>query len=326
MDNDATKIFNENENQNENVGQNPTQNENGTQTQNEPQQEQKEVPPAYPRKQKSTNKGARVAGIAAGAALGVGAAVAGKYAYDAYTDNPEEEAPTQEETAKEEAEPEKIATDELEVSIKSSQPVHASVSHHGTHVETAPYDETDVKVVGMPADSSIVNSGDGNNISVVNNNVTVINVQSDDALNDASDVKVVGVPASTDVLNAGDGNTITNENNNFTFVNVESSDTVHDPLTQDASVLNVEQSIEETIVEEVQTTETTPAGYSQEALHQAFYTPEDSGDAADAFGTDIACADNYGCDEPAPEDYMDCSSDDGFDDCMPDADAGLTDI
>lgn len=325
MDNDATKIFNENENQNENVGQNPTQNENGTQTQNEPQQEQKEVPPAYPRKQKSTNKGARVAGIAAGAALGVGAAVAGKYAYDAYTDNSEEETPAQEEPAKE-VEPEKKATDELEVSIKSSQPVHASVSLHGTHVETDPYDETDVKVVGMPADSSIVNSGDGNNISVVNNNVAVINVQSNDASFDATDVKVVGVPADSSIVNAGDGNTITNENNNFTFVNVESSDTAHNSLAQDASVLNVEQSIEETIVEEVQTTEVTPAGHSQETLHQAFYTPEDSGDAADAFDTDIACADNYGCDEPAPEDYMDCSSDDSFDDYMPDSDAGLTDI
>lgn len=325
MDNDATKIFNENENQNENVGQNPTQNENGTQTQNEPQQEQKEVPPAYPRKQK-TNKGARAAGIAAGAALGVGAAVAGKYAYDAYTDNSEEEAPAQEEAAKEEVEPEKIATDELEVSIKSSQPVHASVSHHGTHVETPPYDETDVKVVGMPADSSIVNSGDGNNISVVNNNVTVINVQSNDAPFDATDVKVVGVPADSSIVNAGDGSTITNENNNFTFVNVEPSDTAHNSLAQDASVLNVEQSIEETIEEEVQTTEVTPAGHSQEALHQAFYTPEDSGDAADAFDTDIACADNYGCDEPAPEDYMDCSSDESFDDYMPDSDAGLTDI
>ena len=318
MDNDATKIFNENQNQIE----------NGSQAQNEPQQEQNEVPPAYPRKQKSANKGARVAGIAAGAALGVGAAVAGKYAYDAYTDSSEEEAPAQEAPAQE-VEPEKVATDELEVSIKSTQPFHASVSHHSTphttHVETGLYDETDVKVVGMPSDTSIVNSGDGNNISVVNNNVTVINVQSDDALNDATDVKVVGVPAGTDVLNVGDGNTITNENNNFTFVNVESTDTVHDSLTQGTSVLSVDETIEE-IVEEVQTTETTPAGYSQGALHQAFYTPEDSGDGGDAFGTDVACAESYACDEPAPEDYMDCSSDDSFDDCMPDADAGLTDI
>lgn len=125
MDNEVTKVLNEQQNQNE-------VNETTTQQATE---------------KKGNGKGARVAGVAAGAAMGAGVAMGAERAYEAFTNGEEatpEETPQKETAPAKEAEPApKAAPAEAEVeqkpeeAPKSEEEVKAEVETQDSH-----HDET----------------------------------------------------------------------------------------------------------------------------------------------------------------------------------------
>ena len=119
MDNEATKVLNEQQNQNE-VNETTTQ---------------------QAAEKKGNGKGARVAGVVAGAAMGAGVAMGAERAYEAFTndeaDEPEvkpEAAATAPKPAPAEAEveqkPEEAPKSEEEVKPEESAPEEAQDSHH----------------------------------------------------------------------------------------------------------------------------------------------------------------------------------------------------
>ena len=126
MDNEATKVLNEQQNQNE-VNETTTQ---------------------QAAEKKGDGKGARVAGVAAGAAMGAGVAMGAERAYEAFTNDEEatpEETPQKETAPAKEAEPapkaapaeakveqkpEEAPKSEEEVKPEESAPEEAQDSHH----------------------------------------------------------------------------------------------------------------------------------------------------------------------------------------------------
>lgn len=155
MDNEATKVLNEQQNQNE-VNETTTQ---------------------QTAEKKGNGKGARVAGVAAGAAMGAGVAMGAERAYEAFTNDEEatpEETPQKETAPAKEAEPApKAAPAEAKVeqkpeeAPKSEEEVKAEVetqdSHHdetaggdGNAQKTATSVDADdeVHVVGVVVDDN----------------------------------------------------------------------------------------------------------------------------------------------------------------------------
>lgn len=159
MDNEATKVLNEQQNQNE-VNETTTQ---------------------QAAEKKGNGKGARVAGVAAGAAMGAGVAMGAERAYEAFTNDEEatpEETPQKETAPAKEAEPapkaapaeakveqkpEEAPKSEEEVKPEESAPEEAQDSHHdetaggdGNAQKTATSVDADdeVHVVGVVVDDN----------------------------------------------------------------------------------------------------------------------------------------------------------------------------
>lgn len=184
MDNEVTKVLNEQQNQNE-------VNETTTQQATE---------------KKGNGKGARVAGVAAGAAMGAGVAMGAERAYEAFTNGEEatpEETPQKETAPAKEAEPApKAAPAEAEVeqkpeeAPKSEEEVKAEVetqdSHHdetaggdGNAQKTATSVDADdeVHVVGV----GVQDNGNGGVATVVavqkgDDHALLVDVESDGRL------------------------------------------------------------------------------------------------------------------------------------------------
>lgn len=159
MDNEATKVLNEQQNQNE-VNETTTQ---------------------QAAEKKGNGKGARVAGVAAGAAMGAGVAMGAERAYEAFTNDEEatpEETPQKETAPAKEAEPapkaapaeakveqkpEEAPKLEEEVKPEESAPEETQDSHHdetaggdGNAQKTATSVDADdeVHVVGVVVDDN----------------------------------------------------------------------------------------------------------------------------------------------------------------------------
>lgn len=176
MDNEVTKVLNEQQNQNE-VNETTTQ---------------------QAAEKKGNGKGARIAGVAAGAVMGAGAAMGAERAYEAFTTG-EEAAPeetSQKETAPaKEAEPApKPAPAEAEVEQKpeEAKPEETQDSHHGetasgvgnAHKTATSVDADDeVHVVGV----GVQDNGNGGVATVVavqkgDDHALLVDVESDGRL------------------------------------------------------------------------------------------------------------------------------------------------
>lgn len=172
MDNEATKVLNEQQNQNE-VNETTTQ--------------QAAV-------KKGDGKGARVAGVAAGAAMGAGVAMGAERAYEAFTTG-EEAAP--EETSQKETAPAKEAKPapaeaEVEQKTEEAKPEETQDSHHGetasgdgnAHKTATSVDADDeVHVVGV----GVQDNGNGGVATVVavqkgDDHALLVDVESDGRL------------------------------------------------------------------------------------------------------------------------------------------------
>ena len=181
MDNEATKVLNEQQNQNE-VNETTTQ---------------------QAAEKKGNGKGARVAGVAAGAAMGAGVAMGAERAYEAFTndeaDEPEvkpEAAATAPKPAPAEAEveqkPEEAPKSEEEVKPEESAPEVTQDSHHdetaggdGNAQKTATSVDADdeVHVVGV----GVQDNGNGGVATVVavqkgDDHALLVDVESDGRL------------------------------------------------------------------------------------------------------------------------------------------------
>ena len=176
MDNEATKVLNEQQNQNE-VNETTTQ---------------------QAAEKKGNGQGARVAGVAAGAVMGAGAAMGAERAYEAFTTG--EEAASEETSQKEtapakEAEPApKPAPAEAEVEQKpeEAKPEETQDSHHGetasgvgnAHKTATSVDADDeVHVVGV----AVQDNGNGGVATVVavqkgDDHALLVDVESDGRL------------------------------------------------------------------------------------------------------------------------------------------------
>lgn len=154
MDNEATKVLNEQQNQNE-VNETTTQ---------------------QAAEKKGNGKGARVAGVAAGAAMGAGVAMGAERAYEAFTNDEADEPEVKPEAeaaapapkaapaeAKVEQKPKEAPKSEEEVKPEESAPEEAQDSHHdetaggdGNAQKTATSVDADdeVHVVGVVVDDN----------------------------------------------------------------------------------------------------------------------------------------------------------------------------
>ena len=188
MDNEATKVLNEQQNQNE-VNETTTQ---------------------QAAEKKGDGKGARVAGVAAGAAMGAGVAMGAERAYEAFTNDEEatpEETPQKETAPAKEAEPapkaapaeaeveqkpEEAPKSEEEVKPEESAPEVTQDSHHdetaggdGNAQKTATSVDADdeVHVVGV----GVQDNGNGGVATVVavqkgDDHALLVDVESDGRL------------------------------------------------------------------------------------------------------------------------------------------------
>ena len=181
MDNEATKVLNEQQNQNE-VNETTTQ---------------------QTAEKKGDGKGARVAGVAAGAAMGAGVAMGAERAYEAFTNDeadepevkPEATAPAPKPApaeAKVEQKPEEAPKSEEEVKPEESAPEEAQDSHHdetaggdGNAQKTATSVDADdeVHVVGV----GVQDNGNGGVATVVavqkgDDHALLVDVESDGRL------------------------------------------------------------------------------------------------------------------------------------------------
>ena len=188
MDNEATKVLNEQQNQNE-VNETTTQ---------------------QAAEKKGNGKGARVAGVAAGAAMGAGVAMGAERAYEAFTNDEEatpEETPQKETAPAKEAEPapkaapaeaeveqkpEEAPKSEEEVKPEESAPEVTQDSHHdetaggdGNAQKTATSVDADdeVHVVGV----GVQDNGNGGVATVVavqkgDDHALLVDVESDGRL------------------------------------------------------------------------------------------------------------------------------------------------
>ena len=124
MDNEATKVLNEQQNQNE-VNETTTQ---------------------QAAEKKGNGKGARVAGVAAGAAMGAGVAMGAERAYEAFTNDEEatpEETPQKETAPAKEAEPApKAAPAEAEVEQKPEEAPKSEEVKPEVETQESHHDET----------------------------------------------------------------------------------------------------------------------------------------------------------------------------------------
>ena len=181
MDNEATKVLNEQQNQNE-VNETTTQ---------------------QAAEKKGNGKGARVAGVAAGAAMGAGVAMGAERAYEAFTNDeadepevkPEAAAPAPKPApaeAKVEQKPEEAPKSEEEVKPEESAPEETQDSHHdetaggdGNAQKTATSVDADdeVHVVGV----GVQDNGNGGVATVVavqkgDDHALLVDVESDGRL------------------------------------------------------------------------------------------------------------------------------------------------
>ena len=290
MDNEATKVLNEQQNQNE-------VNETTTQQATE---------------KKGDGKGARVAGVAAGAVMGAGAAMGAERAYEAFTTGeeaaPEETSQKETASAKEaepapktapaeaevEQKPEVAPKSEEEVKPEESAPEETQDSHHdetaggdGNAQKTATSVDADdeVHVVGV----GVQDNGNGGVATVVavqkgDDHALLVDVESDGRLDYA----------------------IHDDNGNGEIEDHE----VHDVGNENISTVNVVGAY----VEEARAQGVTPVVTDMETgqNHEIDTTPDG--------GLQIT-----GADEVVPEDnYVDASDDMG--DYTDTTDAGLMDV
>lgn len=278
MDNEVTKVLNEQQNQNE-------VNETTTQQATE---------------KKGDGKGARIAGVAAGAVMGAGAAMGAERAYEAFTTGEEaapEETPQKETAPAQEAEPApKPAPAEAEVEQKpeEAKPEETQDSHHGetasgvgnAHKTATSVDADDeVHVVGV----GVQDNGNGGVVTVVavqkgDDHALLVDVESDGRLDYA----------------------IHDDNGNGEIEDHE----VHDVGNENISTVNVVGAY----VAEARAQGVTPVVTDMETgqSHEIDTTPDG--------GLQIT-----GADEVVPEDnYVDASDDMG--DYMDTTDPGLMDV
>lgn len=290
MDNEATKVLNEQQNQNE-VNETTTQ---------------------QAAEKKGDGKGARVAGVAAGAAMGAGVAMGAERAYEAFTNDEEatpEETPQKETAPAKEAEPapkaapaeaeveqkpEEAPKSEEEVKPEESAPEVTQDSHHdetaggdGNAQKTATSVDADdeVHVVGV----GVQDNGNGGVATVVavqkgDDHALLVDVESDGRLDYA----------------------IHDDNGNGEIEDHE----VHDVGNENISTVNVVGAY----VEEARAQGVTPVVTDMETgqSHEIDTTPDG--------GLQIT-----GADEVVPEDnYVDASDDMG--DYTDTTDAGLMDV
>ena len=290
MDNEATKVLNEQQNQNE-VNETTTQ---------------------QAAEKKGNGKGARVAGVAAGAAMGAGVAMGAERAYEAFTNDEEatpEETPQKETAPAKEAEPapkaapaeaeveqkpEEAPKSEEEVKPEESAPEVTQDSHHdetaggdGNAQKTATSVDADdeVHVVGV----GVQDNGNGGVATVVavqkgDDHALLVDVESDGRLDYA----------------------IHDDNGNGEIEDHE----VHDVGNENISTVNVVGAY----VEEARAQGITPVVTDMETgqSHEIDTTPDG--------GLQIT-----GADEVVPEDnYVDASDDMG--DYTDTTDAGLMDV
>ena len=290
MDNEATKVLNEQQNQNE-VNETTTQ---------------------QAAEKKGNGKGARVAGVAAGAAMGAGVAMGAERAYEAFTNDEEatpEETPQKETAPAKEAEPapkaapaeaeveqkpEEAPKSEEEVKPEESAPEVTQDSHHdetaggdGNAQKTATSVDADdeVHVVGV----GVQDNGNGGVATVVavqkgDDHALLVDVESDGRLDYA----------------------IHDDNGNGEIEDHE----VHDVGNENISTVNVVGAYVAEAHEQGVTPVVTDMGTGQN--HEIDTTPDG--------GLQIT-----GADEVVPEDnYVDASDDMG--DYTDTTDAGLMDV
>lgn len=278
MDNEVTKVLNEQQNQTE-VNETTTQ---------------------QAAEKKGNGKGARVAGVAAGAVMGAGAAMGAERAYEAFTTGEEatpEETPQKETAPAKEAESApKPAPAEAEVEQKTEEakPEETQDSHHGetasgvgnAHKTATSVDADDeVHVVGV----GVQDNGNGGVATVVavqkgDDHALLVDVESDGRLDYA----------------------IHDDNGNGEIEDHE----VHDVGNENISTVNVVGAY----VAEARAQGVTPVVTDMETgqSHEIDTTPDG--------GLQIT-----GTDEVAPEDnYVDASDDMG--DYMDTTDPGLMDV
>ena len=286
MDNEATKVLNEQQNQNE-VNETTTQ---------------------QAAEKKGNGKGARVAGVAAGAAMGAGVAMGAERAYEAFT-NDEEATP--EETPQKETAPAK----EAEPAPKAA-PAEAKVEQKP---EEAPKSEEEVKAEVETQDShhDETAGGDGNAQK------TATSVDADD------EVHVVGVG----VQDNGNGGVATvvavqKGDDHALLVDVESDGRLDYAIHDDNGNGEIEDHEVHDVGNENISTVNVVGAYVEEARAQGItpvVTDMETGQNHEIDTTPDGGLQITGADEVVPEDnYVDTSDDMG--DYMDTTDAGLMDV
>lgn len=286
MDNEATKVLNEQQNQNE-VNETTTQ---------------------QAAEKKGNGKGARVAGVAAGAAMGAGVAMGAERAYEAFT-NDEEATP--EETPQKETAPAK----EAEPAPKAA-PAEAKVEQKP---EEAPKSEEEVKAEVETQDShhDETAGGDGNAQK------TATSVDADD------EVHVVGVG----VQDNGNGGVATvvavqKGDDHALLVDVESDGRLDYAIHDDNGNGEIEDHEVHDVGNENISTVNVVGAYVEEARAQGItpvVTDMETGQNHEIDTTPDGGLQITGADEVVPEDnYVDASDDMG--DYTDTTDAGLMDV
>ena len=286
MDNEATKVLNEQQNQNE-VNETTTQ---------------------QAAEKKGNGKGARVAGVAAGAAMGAGVAMGAERAYEAFT-NDEEATP--EETPQKETAPAK----EAEPAPKEA-PAEAKVEQKP---EEAPKSEEEVKPEVETQDShhDETAGGDGNAQK------TATSVDADD------EVHVVGVG----VQDNGNGGVATvvavqKGDDHALLVDVESDGRLDYAIHDDNGNGEIEDHEVHDVGNENISTVNVVGAYVAEARAQGVtpvVTDMETGQNHEIDTTPDGGLQITGADEVVPEDnYVDASDDMG--DYMDTTDPGLMDV
>ena len=286
MDNEATKVLNEQQNQNE-VNETTTQ---------------------QAAEKKGNGKGARVAGVAAGAAMGAGVAMGAERAYEAFTNDEEatpEETPQKETAPAKEAEPApKAAPAEAEVEQKP---------------EEAPKSEEEVKPEVETQDShhDETAGGDGNAQK------TATSVDADD------EVHVVGVG----VQDNGNGGVATvvavqKGDDHALLVDVESDGRLDYAIHDDNGNGEIEDHEVHDVGNENISTVNVVGAYVAEAHEQGVtpvVTDMETGQSHEIDTTPDGGLQITGADEVVPEDnYVDASDDMG--DYTDTTDPGLMDV
>ena len=286
MDNEATKVLNEQQNQNE-VNETTTQ---------------------QAAEKKGNGKGARVAGVAAGAAMGAGVAMGAERAYEAFT-NDEEATP--EETPQKETAPAK----EAEPAPKAA-PAEAKVEQKP---EEAPKSEEEVKAEVETQDShhDETAGGDGNAQK------TATSVDADD------EVHVVGVG----VQDNGNGGVATvvavqKGDDHALLVDVESDGRLDYAIHDDNGNGEIEDHEVHDVGNENISTVNVVGAYVEEARAQGItpvVTDMETGQSHEIDTTPDGGLQITGADEVVPEDnYVDASDDMG--DYTDTTDPGLMDV